>query len=89
MRTDQEIKKEIAKLEKLKEVLPEYNFFGDNNWIIIDAQIDILNEEILDEDEIYDREDEFGDTGVSSVLEAFQWMEGEIETLVDDDDLKR
>lgn len=89
MRSEQEISKEVAKLEKLKTVLPEYNFFGDNNWAVIDAQIDILKEEILDEDEIYDREDEFGETGISQVLEAFQWMENEIETLVDDDDLKR
>ncbi len=87
MRTPEEIKNEIAKLEKLKSVLPEYNFFGDNNHTIIDAQIDILNEEILDEDEIYDREEDFGDMGISTVLEAFQWMEGELDTLVDDNDL--
>jgi hypothetical protein len=43
MRTQEEIDRQIEGLEKMKESLPERNYFGENNWLPIDAQIDILN----------------------------------------------
>lgn len=32
----------IEELIKEKETLPEYSFFGDSNWKLIDAQVEIL-----------------------------------------------
>lgn len=42
MRKQEEIDRQIQGLEKMKDSLPETNFFGENNWEPIDAQLDIL-----------------------------------------------
>lgn len=51
MRTETEKQEMISKLESQKEVLPEFSFFGDNNWNQIDAAIDVIQNN-LDSDEI-------------------------------------
>lgn len=40
--TDEIIKEAIEKLKKLKTNIPEYSFFGDNNWKRIDSEVEIL-----------------------------------------------
>ncbi len=41
-RSKREIEKEIREIEAEKARLPEFSFFGDNNWATMDAQIEIL-----------------------------------------------
>lgn len=73
MRTQEEIERQIEGLKKQKESLPEYNFFGDNNWEMIDAQIEILNG--ADIDEYCDRED-YVESGATN---AYDWLTDENE----------
>lgn len=63
MRTQQEIERQIKGLEKEKQTLPEFSFFGYPNHLAIDYQIMTLKGEITLEqynevgcdDEYYDR----------------------------------
>lgn len=88
MKTPNEINVEKTRLLKLRKALPEFTIFGDPNWKIIDTQLDIIDG-ITDEDEIYDMEDELGDSGISSALEALEWINGtRTESLVNDEDLE-
>ena len=41
-RTTSEIKRQIDGLAKMRKSLPRTNFFGDDNWDSIDAQIETL-----------------------------------------------
>lgn len=86
MRSIEEKEKEKNRLRALKKSLPEESFFGENNWLIIDAQMDVIDG-LIDEDEVYEREEEFGTTGVNTVMEAFDWLSGGIDSLVSDDDI--
>lgn len=43
-RTEEEVQAEIKTLEELKPKVPQRSSFGDNNWAIIDAQIETLRE---------------------------------------------
>lgn len=78
MRTQEEIDRQIEGLDKMKESLPELNFFGENNWEPIDAQLDILGGEDYEkyEDEEYHIE--------SAALKAQDWLEGEDEDLFEE-----
>jgi len=88
MRTPTEIDIEKTRLLRLRKALPEFTIFGDHNWKIIDTQLDIIDG-IIDEDEIYNMEDELGESGISSALDAFEWINGtRNESLVSDDDLE-
>lgn len=73
MKTQEQINAQIEGLQKMKESLPEFNFFGENNWLPIDAQIDILNggdyEDYQDED--YSIE--------SAADKAKDWLESDYE----------
>ena len=73
-----EIDAEIAALYDLKDRIPPRTMFGDDNLASIDAQIQVLEAD-LDEDEIYDWwEDE--EHTLDSALAAYRWMnEGEEE----------
>jgi len=42
MKTEQEIREMIQKLNKEKDNLPQHSAFGDDNWAIIDGQRDVL-----------------------------------------------
>lgn len=42
MKAEIEIKKALVGLGKERDTLPEYSFFGDPNWVKIDAQIEAL-----------------------------------------------
>jgi hypothetical protein len=44
MRTQQEIENEIQGLERVKERIPRYAHFNDDNYAAIDAQIRVLRE---------------------------------------------
>lgn len=77
MRTHDEVQSMIDKLNKLKKELPEFSFFGDPNHLIIDTQIDVLNGDIVDEDEIYEKEDMLGQLGTNDVIQSMEWLNGE------------
>ena len=47
--TEDEIKNCITLLKKDREEIPEYSFFGDPNWKVLDAQIEILQWVIQEE----------------------------------------
>jgi hypothetical protein len=87
VRSQEEINKEKEKLKKLKKTLPEFSFFGTNNWQIIDVQLDIIEGIIDDEDEIWDRKEELGEDEVNQIVEAFQWLNGEIDSLTGEDEV--
>lgn len=54
MRTDKEIKTELAKLRAIKKYVPRRTAFGDDNHESIDFQIEVL-EKKLSEDDVYNR----------------------------------
>jgi len=73
MRTQEEIDIQIAGLEKMKNSLPEFNYFGENNWLPIDAKIDILSGGSYDDyaDEEYNIE--------SAADSARDWLEYDVD----------
>lgn len=70
MRTPEEVLRQIEGLKKLKESLPQFSFFGDNNWEPIDAQLNILESRNTyeDYDAVEDGEIE------SAAYQAEQWL---------------
>jgi len=87
VKSKEEIDIEKGRLRKLKEVLPEFSLFGDSNHLTIDAQIDVLDGIISDEDEAWEREDDLGE-GVMDVIDAINWLSGNYDgSLVNDHDL--
>lgn len=73
MRTQEEINRQIEGLKKMKENLPETNFFGDNNWEVIDAQIDILQGGDYEDYQEADYAIE------AAAYDATGWLEGDID----------
>lgn len=75
-RSKDEISKEIDALLDLKDKVRPTSMFGDDNRAAIEAQIDILQGNVA-EDEIYDV---FDDHAADSANEAVQWLNGESES---------
>ncbi len=92
MRTQEEKKESIEKLKDKKINLPEFSMFGDPNHEAIDAQIQVIEEQMDEEDiteqwgEEYDENDE-PNYVTQYALEAMSWMDGDIELseLIDED----
>jgi len=42
IRTDEEIRLQVEGLKRMKDRFPEFSKFGDKNWELIDAQIDVI-----------------------------------------------
>lgn len=76
MRKPEEIQRQINGLEAMKEWLPEYNFFGDNNWQQIDDQISILKG-ISTADEFADEYDA-DEKDFSPLWDTEEWMDGSL-----------
>lgn len=89
-RTPQEIERMKKALLLQKEKLPQYSIFGDDNHLLIDTQIEILEGKILDEYEIYNREEEFGEGKASDICMIFDWLNGSFddEEIVDEEILE-
>ncbi len=81
MRTPEEIQRQIDGLLSMKSWLPEHSMFGDDNWRLIDEQIQILKGE-ADFEEIEDAYIDEGEETPSTLWDAEGWLEGQI-----DDDL--
>lgn len=73
--TKEEINTEIAKLRQMKPNIRHYSQFGDNNWRAVDAQIEVLEDE-MSEDDIRDRwPGEYDEMYYRDVaLEAYAWL---------------
>jgi hypothetical protein len=77
-RTQEEINLQIEGLIKMKDKLPEFSFFGDNNWEKIDNQIKVLNGEATSDD-FYIDEDSIDNSYYMSAQEAENWLNKETE----------
>lgn len=83
-RTQDEINIQIEGLKKDKERLPQFSFFGDNNWDSIDAQLDILEGHKIasdfDDDEIIEEDEIAENSAIREAAErAEDWLEGRID----------
>jgi hypothetical protein len=78
MPTIKEIKDQIEGLQELKPTVRQTSMFGDNHWDSIDAQVEVLTED-LSEDEIYEKNDseEWADNVKDAAMEARRWLDGE------------
>lgn len=85
IRNRKEIIKELDKVKRLRAVMPEKTFFGDNNWVKIDGQIIIL-ERVLSgkwtEFDLGDRRSDYEDEYEQNEhrIEVINWL------LLDSDD---
>jgi len=67
MRSTSEIERQVAGLLNMKNTLPEYSAFGDNNWEGIDAQVAIISGRDTSDD--YEDGDYY-----SEALDAEDWL---------------
>lgn len=75
-KTKQQVDAEIKALEACKAYVPRKNFFGDDNHRNIDLQIEELRFGI---DDTAVEWEEFSEAEQSSILEARDWQDGQIE----------
>ena len=81
-KTDKQIAKAIAQLEKLKPRIRRRSAFGDDHHAAIDAQIDVMRNDLAD-DEIWSRHqdrdecDAWSESVREAALEARRWMDFE------------
>ncbi|HUW45774.1 MAG TPA: hypothetical protein VMW50_08260 [Dehalococcoidia bacterium] len=80
MKTPAEIKIQIEALKKVRPKVRPYSVFGTDNLVQLDAQIDVL-ENNLDSTDIFDK---YGHSGIDeevvpAALEARQWIDGDSE----------
>lgn len=80
MLSHEEIQRELEALKALRPRLRPRSAFGDDNLAALDAQIEVLEED-LTHDDIYDRwPDDTADLHVRTAAEeARQWLDGEYE----------
>lgn len=78
MRARKEIVAETKLLSEMRDKVRPYSIFGDDNRAAIDAQIQVFETD-LDEDEIYQLEDEeeFTSYQKDAALDALQWSNGD------------
>ena len=69
--TKDELKKVLEATKKVRQKLPEISFFGDNNWEVLDEQIEILANEIEDKNFISSLDQDISDAQYDCVY----WVE--------------
>lgn len=91
MRTQEDIKDEIEALKAVRPKVKPHSIFGDDNLAMLDAQVDVL-ENNLDPDDIYDKYDhtDASEYVLEGALEANNWRDGysESNSLAEDMPLK-
>lgn len=78
MKTSEQIKKEIEALKTVRPNVRPISMFGDDNLTALDAQIDVLEDD-MDDSEIYDRFDRISSSEyiLEAALAARQWIDDE------------
>lgn len=81
MKTPRQIQAEIDKLQDMKPTVIRASFFGDNHHDAIDAQIEVLEDELIDDYDIYNNLDDgtWAPNVVDAAIEARQWRDDEEE----------
>jgi hypothetical protein len=90
-KTQDEINRQIAALKKMRDRLPEYTAFGDNNWEKIDAQLDILegrhDKNFFWQDENAEEYEDGDNDAYWDAEKAEDWLNGsDDEDLADEED---
>jgi hypothetical protein len=82
--TLEQISAQIAALQKIKPRVRHYSLFGADHHAAIDAQIQVL-EGRMDNDEIYDEKEkaQWPDSVLEAALDARRWLDGEYEDATD------
>ena len=80
MRDQHEIDDEVKKLKEMKPRVRHFTFFNDDNHAAIDAQIEVLEDD-LDQDDIDGKYDDgdWSDNERSNAEQALNWREEEPE----------
>ncbi len=73
-KSSEEVKKYINFLTNERKTIKEFSFFGDNNWLRIDTQLDILNGEITEEFELSSID--LDEMSYNDCINIFDWLEG-------------
>ena len=81
MKSEEQIKKQIEALEKIRPNVRPYSAFGDDNLAALDAQIKVLKDD-MDNDDIWDEwpEEEADLHTRDSAFEARRWPDDEAES---------
>ena len=80
MRTREERNEMVTILEKQKEIAPRFNYFNDDNHAQLDAQIEVIEEE-LETDEVDERWNPDDDYNMNSAAtRAAEWLDGDDDT---------
>lgn len=91
MKTQKEIKKEVEALKAIRPKVKPYSMFGDDNLAALDAQVDVLEND-LDNADIYERYDYCNSSEhvLEAALDARNWVNNEldIDSLAEDMPLK-
>lgn len=77
MKTNREIALMVERLLEEKETLPEYSFFGDNNWRMYDTAIKALKEQWSETD--LNKQHFEDDQEENLAFSAVQWLNEEID----------
>ncbi len=75
-RSKEEIQKEIETLREMKPKVRQFSAFSDDHHAAIDAQIEVLEED-LDDDDVYERFEEDAQNILDEAIHALEWMNGE------------
>lgn len=75
MRNKDEIAAEIEKLTAMKPNVRRSSAFGDDNRTAVQAQIDVLNDNMTNA-QIYDRYED-GSSELESAIQARMWIDGD------------
>lgn len=76
MRSTEEKEKMVSDLKKLRNNLPEKNFFGEENWKQIDAQIELIESNGEKTAEYFESAD---DNIYNAVADVESWLNGDME----------
>lgn len=91
MKTKEEVKKEIEALKAVRPKIVPRSIFGDDNLAMLDAQVNVLEDD-MDDDDIYDRYDhaDVSEHVLEGAIDARRWINGESEcdSLAEDMPLK-
>lgn len=76
----------ITKFKEVREDTPETSAFGDNNWSVLDAMIDMLTTKNTDCEEIFEKHGLFSSSDQMECENVFDFLTGviTIELLLED-----